>query len=218
MISRRHLIFIALAAFVCALIAMATAPNGDNLEIVHSLSVGFILSAVFYWVVVYLPENNRRRIIHAGLKEQYDEFRRSCISNFLILSNSQNYSNRDELLNQEEFKRYFKNNNDSGENRWDAVANGLQSNEFYLKEIVYELRMLNDEIRFVRTSLHINDVEVYEFLGRLSRIIIRMEATTPDYDEIKSFCGFLWQLFTGWSWVHGYSQTNLVQEMLERAK
>lgn len=121
-------------------------------------------------------------------------------------------------MDQEEFRRYFKNNNEKGENRWDAVANGLQENELYLKEIVYELRMLNDEIRFIRSTLNIKDIEVYEFLGRLSREVVRMESTTQDYDEIKLFCRFLWEIFTGWNWVSGNSKTNLIQEMLGRAK
>jgi hypothetical protein len=59
---------------------------------------------------------------------------------------------------------------------------------------------------------------VYEFLGRLSRAIVRMESTTQDYDDIKSFCRFLWEIFTGWNWVSGYSKTNFIQEMLGRAK
>ncbi|OYQ40217.1 hypothetical protein CHU94_12985 [Rhodoferax sp. TH121] len=218
MISRRHLVFIALASFVCIFIAAATAANGDYKAIAYDLSVGFIVSAIFYWMVVYLPESNRKKIIHSGLNEQYDSFRRSCISNFLILSSSQSYPHNDALLDQEEFKRYFKNKNEKGENRWDAVANGIQENEFYLREIVYELRMLNDEIRFVRSTLNIKDVEVYDFLGRLSREIARMESTTQDYDEIKSFCRFLWRIFTGWNWVSGYSKSNLIQEMLGRAK
>lgn len=218
MISKRHLVFITLAAFVCVYIAITTVVNNDYKAIAYDLSVGFIVSAIFYWLVVYLPENNRKKIIHDGLKEQYDNFRKSCISNFLILSNSQSYQNIDTLLNQEEFKRYFKNRNENGEIRWDAVANSLEENEFYLREIIYELRMLNEEIRFVRSTLNIKDAKVYGFISGLSREIVRMESTTQNYDEIKSFCSFLWQLFTGWSLVHGYSKVNLLQENLEKVK
>jgi len=182
MISRRYLVCIILASLICIFIAVETVPNGDYKAIAYDLSIGFIVSAIFYWLVVYLPESHRKEIIHTGLNEQYDSFRSSCINTFLILSSSQGYPNKDALLDQEEFKRYFKNNNERGENRWDAVANGLQAKEFYLREIV------------------------------------RMESTTQDYDEIKSFCRFLWQIFTGWSWVHGYSKTNLIQEMLGKAK
>lgn len=218
MLSRRHIVFIAFTSIICIFIAFATVANGDYMAIAYDLSLGFIVSAIFYWIVVYLPESNRKEIIHSGLKVQYDNFRRSCISNFLILSSSQSYPFKDALLDQAEFKRYFKNNNEKGENRWDAVANGLQENESYLREIIYELRMLDEEIRFIRSTLNIREIEVYEFLGRLSREIVRMECTTQDYDDIKSFCRFLWEIFTGWNWLSGYSKTNLIQEMLGRAK
>lgn len=110
-------------------------------KVIHSLSIGFVISAVFYFLVVYFPEYNRRKMIHDALKSQYTDFKLSCITTFLIMSDSQEYENREELLNLSEFRRYFKNNNKNGENRWDAVANSLQSNEFYLKEIIYNLRM-----------------------------------------------------------------------------
>lgn len=83
MISRTYLVCITLVAVACIVVAAATVPDDDFLLIIYDLSVGFFLSAVFYVIVVHLPERNRRRIVHAGLKEQYDQFRRSCIHIFL---------------------------------------------------------------------------------------------------------------------------------------
>ena len=122
------------------------------------------------------------------------------------------------LLDQEEFKRYFKNNNSNNENRWDAVANGIQDNEYYLNEILYELRVLNDEIKFVRSNIDIHDEEVFQFLNNLSQIIHRMESTKPEYDDIKSFCRFLWEIFTGWSIIDGYRKTDIIADMIGRIK
>lgn len=218
MISTRHLIYITIAAFFCIFVALFTVAKGDYKVMAYDLSVGFIISAIFYWVVVYIPENNRKKIIHSGLKKQYDTFKMSCINNFLILSDSQSYHNKETLLDQETFKQYFKDSNEQGIDRWDAVANGLQDNEFYLKEIIYELRMLNDEIRFAKSTLNIKDIEVYDFLSRLSQKITRMESTTQDYLDIKSFCGTLWEIFAGWSWLDGYRKTDIIQEMLKKAK
>ena len=44
----------------------------------------------------------------------------SCISTFLILSDSQEHSNKEELLNLSEFCHYFEMKNTLGENRWGA--------------------------------------------------------------------------------------------------
>lgn len=78
--------------------------------------------------------------------------------------------------------------------------------------------MLNEEIRYTRNVVNLNDSEVFEFLNRLSQSIVRMESTEREYDDIKSFCGFLWSIFTGWNWVEGYRESDLIKEMLGRAK
>jgi hypothetical protein len=209
------LLVMTIASFALGLITVNSTGYG---EIAHSLSLGFVTSTFFYFLVVYLPEYNRRKIIHDALKSQYINFKLSCINTFLIISNSQEYKNREALLDLSEFRRYFKNNNKHGENRWDAVANSLESNEFYLKEIIYNLRMLNEEIRYTRNVVNLNDPEAFDFLNRLSQAIVRMESTEREYDDIKSFCGFLWSIFTGWSWVEGYRESDLIKEMLGRAK
>ncbi len=215
---RKIIWILVLTLVVFSILSVTTVPNNNYYSLINSFSVGFVISIIFYFIVVYLPENQRKARIYRSMDQQYRVFKESCISTFLILSDSQEYEHRENLLNQEEFRRYFKNNNDQNENRWDAVANGIQNNEFYLNEIIYELRMLNEEIKFIRSSVNIHDEEVFQFLKRLSHMIHRMESTKPDYDDIKSFCGFLWSLFTGWSFIEGYRKTDIVTEMIERIK
>jgi len=215
---RKIIWFLVIAAVACSILSVVTVPNNDYFSLVNSFSVGFVISVVFYFIVVYFPENQRKARIYRSMELQYRVFKESCISTFLVLSDSQEYEYKENLLNQEEFRRYFKNNNGRNENRWDAVVNGIQGNEYYLNEIIYELRMLNEEIKFIRSSVDIHDEDVFQFLKRLSHMIHRMESTKPDYDDIKSFCGFLWSLFTGWSFIDGYRKTDIVTEMLERIK
>ena len=197
-------------------VGIITVPEKNYELIVHSLSVGFVVSVMFYFIVVYLPAIQKRNMIHKSLKKQYREFKLTCIDTFLIISDSQQYQDREMLLDQEEFRRYFKNNISEDQTRWDAVANGLQDNSYYLKEVIYELQMLNEEIRFVKNNIDIHDEEAFNFFNRLSQIIFRMESTQPEYDDIKSFCSFLWQLFTGWSFIDGYRDTDLIHSMIVR--
>ena len=214
MIDKRFQIGVLILAIIALVAAILTVRNDDYLEVVHSISVGFVLSAVFYFVVIYLPESRRKKIISSAFVSQYNQFRLNCISTFLILSNSQEYADRENLLNREEFRRYFKNENKNGKNRWDEVANGIQDNEFYLREIIYELRMFNEEIKYIRNSIYLGDSEVFNFLNRLSQAIHRMELTQSDYDDIKSFCRFLWEIFTGWNWVDGYKNSDYIERMI----
>ena len=187
-------------------------------SILHSLSVGFIVSSIFYFLVVYMPEYRRRNMVRERLKNQYIQFKMSCINTFLIISNSQEHSNKEELLNLIEFRRYFKKENKNGENRWGAVANCLQENEYYLKEVIYYLQMLNEEIRYARNAIDLNDPEVFDLLNRLSQLIMRMELTGKEYDDVKSLCRFLWSIFTGWDWAKGYSESDTIKDIIGRAK
>ncbi len=204
-------------ATICfSVIAINTAPEKNYSSVANSLSIGFVVSAMFYFMVVYLPEKQKRNLIRKSLKRQYRQFKLSCIDIFLIMSKSQRYPNREMLLDQKEFRRYFKNNVSTNQERWDSVANGLQSNQVYLQEIIYELRMLNEEIRFVKSSIDIHDEETFVFFNRLSQIILKIESTQPEYDDVKSFCRFLWELFTGWNLVDGYKDTDFISDMIEK--
>lgn len=215
---RKIIWFLVAATVVCLMVGVGTTPDKNYIPLVNALSVGFVISAAFYFIVVYLPESQKRSRIHRSMERQYQLFKKSCIGTFLILSNSQEYQHREMLLDQEEFRRYFKNSNINDENRWDAVANGIQNSEYYLNEILYELRVLNDEIKFVRSTIDIHDEEVFQFLNNLSQIIHRMESTKPEYDDIKSFCRFLWEIFTGWSIIDGYRKTDIIADMIGRIK
>ena len=203
MLNKKMTIALVFLTFIFLAVGVKTVDTTGYGSVIHSLSIGFVVSAIFYFIVVYLPEYKRRNMVHEALKSQYTQFKISCIDTFLVLSDSQEYSNND---------------NKRGEKRWDAIENSLQSNEYYLKEIIYHLRMLNDEMRYTRNVANLNEREVFDFLNRLSQLIVRMESTERGYDDIKSFCGFLWSIFTGWSGVEGYSESDLIKDMLGRAK
>ena len=63
-----------------------------------------------------------------------------------------------------------------------------------------------------------NDPEVFDFLNRLSQIIVRMESIEREYDDVKSLCRFLWSIFTGWDWAKGYSESDTIKDIIGRIK
>ena len=218
MLDKKLTILLIFLTLIFLAIGITTVDSIGYGSMINSLSVGFVVSSIFYFLVVYMPEYKRRKMLHESLKSQYLQFKISCINTFLIISNSQEYSDKEELLNLTEFRRYFKKENKNGENRWGAVANSLQDSEYYLREVIYYLQMLNEEIRYTRNSINLNDPEVFEFLNRLSQLIARMESTEREYDDIKSLCGFLWSIFTGWDWAKGYSESDIIKDIIGRAK
>ena len=68
--------------------------------------------------------------------------------------------------------------------------NELQKNKYYLHQLLYELEMLNEDIRFVISNIDIHDEEAFKLLNSLSKDIHRIELVQPEYDDIKLFCGF----------------------------
>ena len=218
MLDRKLIIFILSLTAVSLFAGIATVPNKNYYSVIHALSVGFVISSIFFFIVVYLPATQKRNRIVRSFDNQYFQFKKACISTFLIVSKSQEYQNREVLHNHEEFRRYFSNYVTDDQTRWDAIANGIQDNEYYLNELLYELRILNDEIRFVRSNIDIHDDEVFDFLNRLSQIIHRMESTQPEYEDIKSFCRFLWELFSGSRHSSDSEKKDLVLDMINRVK
>lgn len=218
MIYPRYLLGLLLVTAFAVTISIFTTPGGNYSYLINSFSIGIVVSTIFYLLVIYLPELRRRRVVTRAFAKQFDSFRKNCIDTFLILSKSQEYKNRENLLLHEEFRRYFKNNNGHGEDRWFAVANSLQENRYYLDEIIFELQRLNDEIKYIKNTIYLFDSEVFDFLNRLSQIIHRYERTEQEYDSIKSFMGFLWTIFTGWNWADGYKNAEYLEKMISRVK
>ena len=126
------------------------------------------------------------------------------------------YPDPEMLLDLDEFRRYFNNSNADNEKRWKAVANGMQENEYYLREIIYELKMLNNEIKFVRSAIDIHDEEVSQFLNGLSQNIHRIELKKAEYEDILSTSSFLWTIFTGWSFIAGQRKSDFIKDMIKR--
>ncbi|WP_312381129.1 hypothetical protein [Stutzerimonas balearica] len=217
---KKVVLLLILVAAICFGVIFAAFENGGLLGLANSLGQGFLISIVFYFVVVYLPEKKRRNDIYRNMELQYRTFKESCINTFLVLSNSQEYQNRENLLSQEEFRRYFKNSNCLGENRWDAVSNALLANEYYLAEIKYEITILNDELKFLLGSAHVYDEEAFRYFKRVSQVLHRLELVKQEYDDIKTLCRYLWSIFTGWSFVDGYKEAHkdMFLEMLSSTK
>ena len=76
-------------------------------EILYSVFVALLVSCICYMGTEVITEIQRRKRIRNGLTKQYLSFKKSCIDLFLIASSSQNYDNRENLLEPNEFRRYF---------------------------------------------------------------------------------------------------------------
>ena len=199
-----------------AIFAVMTASEPRMRNVSHEFFLGFVVSVIFYFIVVWFPAQQRRARIHRNFQKHYDSFKLSCISIFLIYSKSQSYKPEAMLLDREEFRRYFSIYERGDQNRWHMVANALSKNTYPLRDILNELEILREEILYVLNNIDVHDEEVFKFLKRFSHAIFKIKHVDPEYDDIKSLCGFLWEIFTGWSFIEGYRKEDIVQSNIEK--
>jgi hypothetical protein len=95
-----------------------------------------------------------------------------------------------------------------------AVLNGL--NEDRVKHLVVELEILMAEVQFTLTVIDVDNPEVFAFLKRLAQVLHRSKHTwSPEYDDVKELAGFMWSVHTGWSLIEGYTERDVIAEMIE---
>jgi hypothetical protein len=203
-------------SIIALIVSIYSAPNKDNFLVIHSLSMGLLASSIFYFLVVVLPEKRRKLRAKNALIAQYNEFKLSCISTFLIASHSLEYPNREMLLDIGEFRRYFKNKHKNGKVRWEFLEKSLQESKYLLGDILYQLEIFDQELRYLRSQIDVHDEEASDFIRNTSQIIHRLKSTENENEDIKILMSNLWQIFTGWSWSEGYLKKDIIQTMLQK--
>ena len=178
-------------------------------QIAFDLSVSFISGIFMYYLVVRVPEQSKKRRLRANLEVAYKNFKEDSIAVYLGCFMSSYPSELPKILSERTaFREFFNEPHVPGQDRWHAVANGLD--DYRIKTIVLELEILMQEIHFTLGAIDVKDPRVFQFLKNLSKIIYRSKNWTTEYDDVKSIMRFLWTLHSGWSWIEGYPEVDPV--------
>src|SRR5215469_2025460 len=77
----------------------------------YELAIGYLVSLIFWVLVVLLPDIQRRRMLRKSLEERYRYFRRGIVDALLSASEgTYELDKRDKLTEPAEFRRYFSEN------------------------------------------------------------------------------------------------------------
>lgn len=176
-----------------------------------NLCIGFLTSVFFWWLVVYRPDVQRRRLLRASLKSRYIAFKHNTIQQVVwCCGMSLNTDEIDELCNQKRFQQEF-------HGRWDDVANALQEEPDRLRDILLELELLSLEMQYVLNNLAVQDAQLHGMFKRLSEHVYRLRNDdTFTSEQVKYVCQFLWTILAGWSFIDGYREDDVVERTLER--
>jgi len=182
-------------------------------RIAYDLGIGSMTSLFFYWLVVRLPENVKRRRIRNSFARHFREFKEDAIATMLMVTDgTYTYGFHQELVDQKRFREYFQQQVGQGQDRWDSLHNKMT--EYALDELLTQLEVLRAEIMFTMAAIDIEDEKVLEFMKRLSATIMKMRRTTLDYDSMKSFGNFMYEIFGGFNLVSGYQTRDFFEDMI----
>lgn len=121
-------------------------PVGNT--IVFDLSVGFLVSVIFYLLVVWFPDRRKKRLIKKNIEEQYRFFKEDTISILLFACQPSIQPGLPKKLSeQSEFRKFFNEAVNDTQKKWDVVLSRLSAS--LLKELLVELEILRDEVSFV---------------------------------------------------------------------
>ena len=191
--------------------------NPLSMNFIYAVSISIIAAYIFYIFNIYLPEKKRKNIIKHNFEEQYLYFKEECIYIFLsALGKSSNKDIFEELCDLRKFKEYFKEEHSINQDRWHKVWQEL--NGHLLEDLLIELSILRDEVAFILNNTEINDKSVLSFFRLLSQRTYGFMARgiNMEYEEKKSLLSFLWELFTGWSFIDGYREEDIVKSMIQK--
>lgn len=184
-------------------------------QVAFDLSVGALSAIGMFYLLVRLPEYERKNRIKRHLQFSYGSFKRSVIQIFVgTIQGSYSSEIIDRLMDQRQFRDFFKEPHIPGQDKWDGVANKMD--DFMLRQIVLETEVLHGEFQHALSILDIKDPEVFSFVKRLSVALYRAKNWSSDYDGTKEVLGFFWSIFAGWSWVDGYADHEVIPNMISK--
>src|SRR6266498_2587849 len=110
-------------------------------SILFNVSVGYLTSVFFWFLVVFLPERSRRNLLRDNLSRHYRAFRENTIQVLLWASvGSHDSELPKELCNHRRFREFFDKN---GKERWYAALNGLQGDSARISDVLLELELFS---------------------------------------------------------------------------
>lgn len=188
---------------------------GPRKQIAFDLSVGVLSAIGMFFLLVRLPEWERKNRIKRHLQSSYESFKRANIAIFLgAIQEPLSRELAEQLMEQNRFQDFFQKPYAPGQNKWHGVANNM--NDFMLRQIVLEAEVLHSELQYALSIIDVSDHEFFTFMKNFSTTLYRAKNWSSDYEGTKEVLSFFWSIFTGWSFAEGYSDHEFFPRMISK--
>lgn len=181
--------------------------------ILFNVSVGFLVSIFFWWLLVGMPQAQKRAMLKTNLQRYYGYFKEDVI-HILLSASGEAYDSdlAEQLTDHEKFKAYFKEDNSK---RWYAALNGLQGDQGQINDLLVELEILAQEVSYVLNNIDIQDENAHAFFKRLTVHLYKLKnCTIYTNDHVKYLGNFIWEILSRWSFIDGQRTNDIVQDMI----
>jgi len=193
----------------------------DAFAVASNLLTGGLVSFLFFYLVVYYPEQRKKAVIKRNLLAIYHRIKRDVLWNVVFASIKGGRNDLttdsdqiDRLMNPTAFKVVFGEGRESNEGFY-AFQNQMDDETPEFRSIILNLNMLLRQIEFVLHNYPIEDQEQFDLIKRLELLLLGLRETRPGYDDSKELCGFIWAIFAGWDWIDGYRGYDRIERMIE---
>ncbi len=184
-------------------------------SLIFDASIGVFTSIFFWFLLVFIPERKKRKILRNNLDIRYRQFKEEI--NRILLSAigaSYEYDLPSRLCSHSEFRSFYNSNEKAN---WYAALNGLQSNENLMRDIVVEMDLLLDEVSHAINNVYISDDKVFAFFKNFSGNVYRLRNSSVYSDDNVKYIGqFIWSTLARWSIVDGQRKEDIIEKMINQ--
>lgn len=192
----------------------------DAFAVAVNIVAGGLVSFFFYWLVVYLPERRKRRVIKKALARMYRDIKQDLLYQVVFASQKggrhdlqADQSTIDRLMTPAGFIAAFEGGRESDEGYY-AFQNQMSDDTPEYRQIILNLEMLAKQIEFVLHNYTIDDETLFGFFKRLELMLLSLQRSEPGYDESKPLCRFVYEMFSGWDFVQGDRGFDPIEKMI----
>ncbi|TPJ52380.1 hypothetical protein FJ426_16755 [Mesorhizobium sp. B2-6-4] len=193
---------------------------GDTYGLTVSVLTGGLVSFFFYWLVVYVPDQRKRRIIKDNLSQMYRSIKKDMLYAVVFASRKggrcdlqPDMETFERLMTPKGFREAFDGGLEADEGFY-AFENQMSDNTPEFQRILLSLEMLAKQIEFVLHNYTMDDQDLFDFFKRLDLILLSLRRSAPGYDESKPLCGFVYEIFAGWNSIDGYRGYDPIAKMI----
>lgn len=190
----------------------------DVYQLISSLMVGLLTSFFFYYLVVYIPKNNKNKIVKSNFMATYLDIKREIL--FDIVSYSKETRGAistdliDKLMNAKDFYKHFKNSDGSHNGKFYTFVNHITNNKEDFLRIISNLQILSKMVSYILNNYQIKDKKLFDTLRNYELFLLRINFIEQESDDIKIFTRFIWQIYAGFCPEHGQINYDIFEKTI----